>query len=358
MPKPARQLTVTAERTYRVTVARGGVQTILPQLLAELAPQRVLLVVADSLVQVAEPVRAQLEQLQLPFQTFLVPPGEAGKTMQILALGWEACAQLQLERTDLILTLGGGAVTDLGGFLAATWLRGVKLLHLPTSLLGMVDAAVGGKTGINTPAGKNLVGAFYSPHAVLVDPQFLRTLPAAELTAGMAEIIKCGFIADGQLLEKLVAGADSGCEQVLEELIFRAIAVKAQVVSEDFHEGGKREILNYGHTLAHAIEAAANYTVRHGEAVASGMMFAAQLAYRLGFCTRSWVELHRQVLESYGLPSSWAGFDSETLLAWMRADKKVRGGQLRFVLTGGENGSKVRVQAVAEHLVREVLEGR
>ena len=205
--------------------------------------------------------------------------------------------QNDFTRSDAIVAVGGGAVTDLAGFVAATWLRGVKVIHMPTSLLGMVDAAVGGKTGINTAEGKNLVGAFHPPAGVLADLDTLDTLPKNEIISGMAEVIKCGFIADPailDLIEKDPAAVADPRSDVLRELIERAISVKAQVVSEDLKETGQREILNYGHTLGHAIELAERYSWRHGAAVSVGMMFAAELARSVGRLSDADADRHRE----------------------------------------------------------------
>ena len=210
-----------------------------------------------------------------------MPDAEEGKSLAVAGFCWEVCGQIGLTRGDLVVSLGGGAATDLAGFVAATWMRGVRVVHVPTTLLAMVDAAVGGKTGINTGAGKNLVGAFHEPSAVLVDLALLDTLPAAEITAGSAEIVKTGFIADPVILELIEADPAAALDPtgpVLAELIRRSIQVKAEVVAADLRESHLREILNYGHTLGHAIERRENYRWRHGAAVSVGLVFAAELA--------------------------------------------------------------------------------
>ena len=227
--------------------------------------------------------------------------------------------QNDFTRSDAIVAVGGGAVTDVAGFVAATWLRGVRVVHLPTSLLGMVDASVGGKTGINTAEGKNLVGAFHPPAGVLVDLDTLDTLPPNELISGMAEVIKCGFIADPVILD----------------LIERAIAVKATVVSEDLKDVGRREFLNYGHTLGHAIELTERYSWRHGAAVSVGMMFAAELGRSVGRLSDAEADRHRSILDLLGLPLSYRRDRWQALLDAMRRDKKSRGDLLRFVVLDG-----------------------
>ena len=289
-------------------------------------------------------VRSALEAMDVAVLEVTVPDGEAGKTAEVAARAWEALGEAGFTRSDAVVTVGGGAVTDMGGFIAATWLRGVPVVHVPTTLLAMVDAAVGGKTGMNTGAGKNLVGAFHEPAGVICDLDALATLPRAELVAGMAEVVKCGFIADTRILELVEGGAGAALDpfgDVIAELVRRAVQVKADVVAGDLRETGGsgghpgREALNYGHTLAHAIERATAYAVRHGEAVAIGMVFVAELAARAGRLDAEAVARHRAVLEAVGLPTTYAdrdGQDFETLLAGMRVDKKSRGATLRFVV--------------------------
>ena len=270
-----------------------------------------------------------------------VPDGEAAKTADVAAACWERLGEAGFTRSDAVVAVGGGATTDLGGFVAATWLRGVPVVHVPTTLLGMVDAAVGGKTGINTDAGKNLVGAFHEPAGVLCDLDTLTGLPHDELVAGLGEVVKCGFIADPLILE-LVERHDPATltpgSPVLRELVERAIRVKIDVVTADLREtGGQdgppgREVLNYGHTLAHAVERSEGYAVRHGEAVAIGCVYAAELAGIAGHLAADVVERHRTVLERVGLPTTYDRADFETLHEVMKEDKKARGSQLRFVV--------------------------
>ncbi|MDR1431634.1 MAG: 3-dehydroquinate synthase [Propionibacteriaceae bacterium] len=271
-----------------------------------------------------------------------VPDAEAGKTAQVLQDCWAMLADAGFTRSDAVVGLGGGATTDLAGFVAATWLRGVRYIAMPTTVLGMVDAAVGGKTGINLPAGKNLVGAFYEPYTVLGEIDFLDTLPERDWKSGFAEVLKAGFICDPAILELFCAdpsdalgGGSSGA------LIHKAVSVKAKVVSEDFREQGSesggigRAALNYGHTLGHAIERRQGFAWRHGEAVSIGMVFAAEVALRLGLIDAELVDRHRSVLRAAGLPVSYAESGWEELRDAMSLDKKARGRQLRFVLLHG-----------------------
>ncbi|WP_343959146.1 3-dehydroquinate synthase, partial [Pseudonocardia alaniniphila] len=267
-----------------------------------------------------------------------VPDAEDGKALAVAGFCWEVCARIGLTRADMVVSLGGGAATDLAGFVAATWMRGVRVIHVPTTLLAMVDAAVGGKTGINTPAGKNLVGAFHEPSAVLVDLAVLDTLPPSELAAGSAEIVKTGFIADPVILdlfeEDPVAALDPSGD-VLPQLVRRSIQVKADVVAADLRESHLREILNYGHTLAHAIERREDYRWRHGAAVSVGMVFAAELSHAAGRLDDATVARHRAILESIGLPVAYVPGVLPELVQTMRGDKKTRGGKLRFVVLDG-----------------------
>ena len=254
------------------------------------------------------------------------------------AFCWQVLGQNDFTRTDAIISVGGGAITDVAGFVAATWLRGVRVIHIPTTLLGMVDAAVGGKTGINTAEGKNLVGAFWPPAAVLCEIGTLRTLPEHELLTGMAEVVKCGFIADPQILDIIEGNPEKIRDSqsvVVRELIERAIRVKAEVVSEDLRESGRREILNYGHTLGHAVEHAERYQWRHGAAVAVGMVFAAELSLAAGYADEALVDRTRSILTSLDLPVSYRGDRWKDLLDTMRRDKKSRGAILRFIVLEG-----------------------
>jgi 3-dehydroquinate synthase len=279
----------------------------------------------------------------------LVPPGEASKSYAMAQSCWETLGQAGFTRSDVVVTLGGGATTDLGGFVAATWLRGVRVVHIPTTLLGMVDAAVGGKTGINTGAGKNLVGSFHEPVGVICDLDLLATLPEAELIAGLGEVVKCGFVADPEILALVEAAPADALEPrsgELRELVERAIRVKIDVVVGDLRETGGsdghigREMLNYGHTMAHAIEKGTDYRTRHGEAVALGMVFVAELARLTGRLDDHTAGRHAAVLAAVGLPTLLTedragalGF--EELLTTMRVDKKTRGSKLRFVVLDG-----------------------
>jgi 3-dehydroquinate synthase len=332
-PEKRTTIRVAGPAPYDVVVGRG-VQDQLPALLGA-GVQRVALIHAPGLT-VDLP---GYEVLDLP-----MPDGEAAKTAEVVADCWERLGAAGFTRSDAVVTVGGGATTDVGGFVAATWLRGVRVVHVPTSLLGMVDAAVGGKTGIDTDAGKNLVGAFHEPAGVLCDLDALASLPPAELVSGLGEVIKCGFVADPEILvlvEKDPQAALDPGSDVLAELVERSVRVKADVVARDLRETGGteghpgREVLNYGHTLAHAVEKVSNYSVRHGEAVSLGMVYVAALARLAGRLDEDTAARHAAALASVGLPTAWSAAPFDDLLAVMRVDKKARGDTLRFVVLDG-----------------------
>ncbi|TDO48573.1 3-dehydroquinate synthase [Kribbella sp. VKM Ac-2527] len=274
-----------------------------------------------------------------------IPDAEEAKTAEVLAYCWSVLGQAGFTRSDAIVSIGGGTTTDLAGFVAATWLRGVRVVHIPTTLLGMVDAAVGGKTGINTAEGKNLVGAFWEPAGVLCDLAALETLPKNDYVSGLAEVVKCGFIADPvilDLVEKDPGGAAIPAYEHTEELIARAIQVKADTVGADLHErtttaGGAigRESLNYGHTLGHAIERVERYKWRHGAAISIGMVFVAELARAAGRLDDVTADRHHEVLSALGLPVSYRADAWPHLQDAMKLDKKTRADRLRFVILDG-----------------------
>ena len=254
------------------------------------------------------------------------PNGESQKNSKFLELVWKKAASVGIERTDAIIGFGGGATTDVAGFAAATWLRGINWYAIPTSLAGMVDAGIGGKTGINSAAGKNLIGSFYSPKKVFIDPDFLDSLPKRDISAGMAEVIKCGFISDYKILNLV---QDDFLDYP--QLISRAVKVKADVVSKDFKESKLREILNYGHTLGHAIEKDSKYKLRHGEAVSIGMVFAAELSKELTDLSQDAVSLHRELLANFNLPLTYGKSRWNSLSVLLMQDKKIKQSRLRFI---------------------------
>lgn len=264
-----------------------------------------------------------------------VPDSEDAKRVEVAAFCWGIMGKSDFTRTDAVIGFGGGSTTDLAGFVAATWLRGVNLIQIPTTLLGMVDAAIGGKTGINTSEGKNLVGAFHAPSQVIIDLDTLQSLAKNELLAGFGEVVKYGFIADPQILNLIEADVSVATDpksSEFQEIIERSVAIKARVVSEDFKEDGLREILNYGHTLGHAIEHAERYKWRHGAAISIGMVFVAELARLAGRLSDEVVDRHRSILQLLGLPTSYPAGKWNQLVETMQRDKKSRAGTLRFVV--------------------------
>ncbi|MFI1189530.1 3-dehydroquinate synthase [Streptomyces californicus] len=309
----------------------------LPQLIGDRA-RRVAVLHPEALAETGEAVRQDLADQGYEAIAIQLPNAEEAKTAEVAAYCWKALGQTGFTRTDVVVGIGGGATTDVAGFVAATWLRGVRWIAVPTTVLGMVDAAVGGKTGINTAEGKNLVGAFHPPAGVLCDLAALESLPVHDYVSGLAEVIKCGFIADPVILDLVEADPEAARTVAgphTAELIERSIRVKAEVVSTDLKESGLREILNYGHTLGHAIEKNERYKWRHGAAVSIGMVFAAELGRLAGRLDDATADRHRTVLESVGLPLVYRGDQWPKLLENMKVDKKSRGDLLRFIVLDG-----------------------
>ncbi|MGI9196415.1 MAG: 3-dehydroquinate synthase [Candidatus Nanopelagicales bacterium] len=332
---------VHAERPYDVVVGTGLLGE-LPAMVGEDA-RRVAVIAPAALSVTAEAIREDLVGQGYEALSLEVPDGEEAKSSAVAEFCWGVLGQAGFTRTDAIVGVGGGATTDLAGFVAATWLRGVRCVNVPTTVLGMVDAAVGGKTGINTEAGKNLVGAFHEPAGVLCDLGSLQTLPRNDLIAGLAESIKCGLVVDPRILEIVLADPEA-CTQwdspSLREVIERSIRVKAEVVSGDLRErvgSGAlgREVLNYGHTFGHAIERVERYRWRHGAAISVGMVYVAELARLAGLLDDAAVDLHREALGAVGLPLTYDGGRWDELYAAMKVDKKTRGDLLRFVILRG-----------------------
>ncbi len=262
---------------------------------------------------------------------FWVPDGEDQKSSAVAEAIWQRCGEMNLQRSDAIVGIGGGATTDLAGFVAATWLRGIEWYAFPTSLAGMVDASVGGKTGINTAAGKNLVGAFHSPSLVAIDLDFLKSLSDRDFAAGLAEVIKCGFISDASILELLKETTDIQAARAHAAiLVEKSVAVKARVVGTDFKESKAREVLNYGHTAGHAIEKLSGYSLRHGEAVSIGLIFAAHLSRNVCGLGDDEVSLHGELLAKFGLPTT-TRYSLDEIVVLMAGDKKARSGEMRFI---------------------------
>jgi len=296
--------------------------------------KKVLIVYPQPLAATADVLAENLKSAGIQTYMAEVPAAEDAKRVEVAASCWQIMGQGEFNRNDAVIGLGGGSTTDLAGFVAATWLRGIRSVLIPTTMLGMVDAAIGGKTGINTSEGKNLVGAFHLPDSVVIDLDTLSSLPRNELLAGMAEVVKYGFIAAPEILEIIESdqSATDPTSEAFERLIRESVRIKTDVTSRDFKESGDREFLNYGHTLGHAIEHAERYKWRHGAAISIGMAFAAELSMLSGKLSEAEVSRHRSIFESLGLPITYRADRWPQLLDTMQRDKKARGGALRFVV--------------------------
>ena len=343
---------VEGDAPYEVRVGRGilgDVAAALPE-----AARKVLVVHPPTLATQATALRDSLVAAG-DRQVLLaeIPDAESGKRVEVAAFCWQVMGQADFTRTDAVVGFGGGAVTDLAGFVAATWLRGVAVVQVPTTVLGMVDAAVGGKTGINTNEGKNLVGAFWPPRAVICDLDLLDSLSRNERVAGFAEVVKAGFIWYPEILDLIEADPEGAVDPrtpAFRRCIELAIEMKARVVGEDLREAGLREVLNYGHTLGHAIEHAERYQRRHGAAISIGMLFAAELSRLAGRLSDASAQRHRDILELLGLPTSYRAGAFSQLLSTMQRDKKTRGSMLRFIVLD-EIGKPTVLQAPDESLL-------
>ncbi|WP_216381142.1 3-dehydroquinate synthase [Arcanobacterium phocae] len=330
------QITVDGPNPYDVVVGTD----LVPRIVRALRPaSKVMLIHSPHLTSYVGRIDEQITLAGLHSVAVEVPDGEKAKSSDTIEQLWDIAGQAHLGRDAVVLAVGGGATTDVAGFFASTWMRGIRLVSVPTTILGMVDAAVGGKTAINTAQGKNLVGTFWPPSYVFCDLDVLGTLPEEQRLSGLAEVAKCGFIADQNISTMLAQPSYD-----LHELIARAIRVKADVVSQDLRESSLRQVLNYGHTLGHAIELVENYSWKHGQAVAVGCIFAASLAVSAGYASPDLVADHRSVLEQLGLPTTYPADKREQIERAMRSDKKVRDGQLRFVVVDTERNM---------HIIRE-----
>lgn len=357
MTSATTRIRVDGESPYDVLVG-SGLQGAVAAVLRD-DVQRVAIVHPQTLTGAAARLRKELAAAHLEPHLIAVPDAEDAKTAEVAAQCWRVLGRQGFTRSDAVVGLGGGSTTDLAGFVAATFLRGIAVVQVPTTLLAMVDAAVGGKTGINTAEGKNLVGSFHEPAGVVCDLAVLQSLPRADLVSGLAEAVKCGFIADPAILELVEQDSDAAADPsspVLRQLVERAIAVKARVVAADLREvtstGGHigREALNYGHTLAHAVERVEHYTVRHGDAVAIGLVYVAELARLAGRLDAATAARHGNLLRQLGLPTSYRADRWPELRDAMRVDKKARGDRLRFVVLESIGGPAI-LEAPAEELL-------
>ena len=360
-PVPFKTIEVALQSNpYPVVIGAGGLAQ-LGTLVAQqgFGPGTKVLVVSNPDVEAlyGAPALASLQAAGFEATTLVVEAGEQQKTPATIGLIQGAAFERKLERRSLLVALGGGVVGDMTGFAAATWLRGIAVVQVPTTLLAMVDAAIGGKTGVNHPGGKNLIGAFHQPRLVLIDPQTLASLPEREFQAGMAEVIKYGVIGDPELFGALEAAGDlSSLErltpELLQAILQRSAAAKAKVVAADEHEGGLRAILNYGHTLGHVVEALCGYgTYLHGEAVGIGMVAAGELALAMGRWSAQDQARQRAVIAAAGLPMAWPELDPQAVLQCLQGDKKVRDGQVRFVLPTGIGSVEIRNDVSASTVV-------
>ncbi len=338
----------TSQGSYRVIVGRGVIDDLGIELSKTGQTGRAFLI-ADE-VMFANPVRRAHEALERGgFKTHVLALelGEFNKNLDTVHTVYKWLAELHVERNDTVVAMGGGVTGDLVGYAAATWLRGVAIVHVPTSLAAMVDSSIGGKTGVNLPTGKNLIGAFHQPKLVVQDIEHLKTLPPREMAAGWAEAIKHGLILDSRLLDKFESMAKQmntleGEEPV--NAIRRSVAIKGQVISSDeFETGNQRVLLNYGHTIGHAIETVTGYeTFLHGEAVAIGMTVAAGIAHRIGLVKSDLVDRQKHILESFNLPTTANSLDVNALISATKSDKKSRDGTIRWVLLEGPGKATTR----------------
>jgi len=350
------------QQSYEIAIAPGSLDTLGNWMSPLNLGQQVLLVSNPVILRhYGERVISSLEQAGFSVAPCILPAGERYKTLASVQKIYDGAFTHRLERSSTMVALGGGVIGDMTGFAAATWLRGINVVQVPTSLLAMVDAAIGGKTGVNHPQGKNLIGAFHQPRLVLIDPQVLKTLPGREFRAAIAEVIKYGVIWDAQLFEQLAAAKrldqlSALGDDLLQDILTCSCQAKADVVSRDEKEAGLRAILNYGHTIGHAVESLTGYRlVNHGEAVAIGMVAAAELSVELGFWDRRSADRQFALIEKAKLPSRIpAGVEIEAILTALQSDKKVKAGQVRFVLPTHLGAATVTDQ-VSTDLIRQVL---
>jgi 3-dehydroquinate synthase len=351
------------QQAYEIAIAPGGLAHLGNWMQPLGVGQKVLLVSNPMIFrQYGEAAIAALTSAGFEVVLCTLPAGERYKTLASIQKIYDIALENRLERSSTIVALGGGVIGDMSGFAAATWLRGIHFVQVPTSLLAMVDAAIGGKTGVNHPQGKNLIGAFHQPRLVLIDPQVLSTLPPREFRAGMAEVIKYGVIRDADLFAQLEAAQRLDQQQHLSEellqiILTRSCQAKADVVGQDEKEAGLRATLNYGHTIGHAVESLTGYrVVNHGEAVAIGMVAAGAIAVELNGWTQAESDRQRALIEKAGLPTQLpSGINIEAILATLQTDKKVQAGRVRFILPQRIGEVEVTDQVPAD-VIRQVLQ--
>lgn len=351
------------EQSYQIAIAPGIIDQ-LGQYLADLNLGKKVLVVSNPTIfkHHGEKAIASLTSAGFQVTSYSLPPGERYKNLNSIQKLYDIALENRLERSSTMVALGGGVVGDMTGFAAATWLRGINVVQVPTTLLAMVDSSIGGKTGVNHPNGKNLIGAFHQPRLVLIDPDILKTLPVREFRAGMAEVIKYGVIWDAELFSQMEASKNlNQLRYVKPELIHNIIThscqAKADVVGKDEKEAGLRAILNYGHTIGHAVESLTNYRlITHGEGVAIGMVAAGQIAANLGLWQQEETERQNALIQKAGLPTKLPdGVDIEAVIEALQLDKKVKDGKVRFILPTQIGVVKI-TDDVPSQTIREVLQ--
>lgn len=334
---PTTVVDVAAAEPYPVIVGENAVELLREDEFVKLRNRAIVIIHNPDVREQAQQVVDQVSGRVRSVHMWELPRGEAAKDADVVLRAWSQLATLGIDRSGVIIAVGGGATTDAAGFIAATWMRGIDIIHVPTTTAGMVDAAIGGKTALDIPAGKNLVGAFHDPKAVVCDLSFLRGLPLDEYRSGLAEVIKCGFIGAASILTAVESDPAVLFDRP-KDAFLAAINLKANVVAVDARETSLsigRELLNYGHTFGHALETWSGYRIRHGEAVAIGMVFAAEVSHGLGRCSRDFVERHRRILTAVGLPIGHQMESLDEALAVMMRDKKAREGKLRMILLAG-----------------------
>lgn len=351
---------------YEILIG-SGLLASLPSILSRCAPAYRYAVITDHHVAELYGMRLArgLHSAGHRVETFAFPAGEAQKTRDTWAEITDAMLETGIGRDSAVVAFGGGVAGDLGGFVAATYMRGLPFVQVPTSLLAMIDASVGGKVGVDTPTGKNLVGAFHQPCAVIIDPELLRSLPPEHLRAGLAEAVKHGAIADREYLEWIEASADEllgGDAEALSRLIVRSVEIKAEVVMRDERESGPRKLLNFGHTVGHAVESLSGFRMLHGEAVSIGMVAETRIAERMGVAGKGTTERLRRVLARLGLPTTMPmSWTAEEVVSRTRSDKKVRSGRVEYALICAPGVPAQGIDgrwgyAVADEVAKGVLE--
>tara|TARA_Y100001968_G_C19447734_1_gene766389 strand:+ start:1477 stop:2583 length:1107 start_codon:yes stop_codon:yes gene_type:complete len=326
---------------YKILIGGTGIEGIGKELNSlGIKPETKILLITNSIIAsyYKDSLLNTLEKEGYNVYTIIIKEGEENKNLKTIQDIHDAAFNAKLERGSLFIALGGGVVGDISGFAAATWLRGVSFIQIPTTLLGMVDASIGGKTGVNHPGGKNLIGAFHQPKLVVIDPNTLKTLPEREFRAGMAEVIKYAVIGDAFLFKLLenelnIKNLATFKSQLLEEILERSALTKAEIVASDEKESGIRATLNYGHTFGHVIENLCGYgSFLHGEAVAIGMVAAGELAVIKGLWTNNDAERQKKLINKAGLPTQWPKLNTENIINTLKGDKKVKNGIIRFIL--------------------------